>query len=69
MYCILGLAVPVYICTHLYVSVCSAVHDADGDIVQCRLAESGECGCVCNAFTAANLTQVGIWTWTCMSPI
>ena len=43
-------------------SVYSAVHDADGDIVQCRWAESRnrECGCVCNGFTTAVLNKVGV---------
>ena len=34
--------------------VCSAVSDADGDIVRCRWAESAlsECGGVCDVFPA-----------------
>ena len=39
----------------------SAVSDADGDIVQCRWAEStqNECACVCKGFQA-NLNKVGL---------
>ena len=46
-------------CALLLLYLCSAVSDADGDIVRCRWAESaqGECAGVCQAFPAT-LDQV-----------
>ena len=57
-----GLAVHIYILVHappLYVPVCCAVEDPDGDTVRCRWAMSRECGCVCRVFPSATLVKVG----------